>query len=803
MAERYESQVKEVGLPGARVQNHIDGAAAGVQVAEAMGGMARPLQNLGLVIQEKQDEFDRTRALELYNKYQKDVSEFHFNPDSGAYATYKGSKAGSLYNDADKFMLDTAQKYEGEIKNPKVLNAFKGMVQSLQLRQNESNMKVQFKEIETYKAEQSDATIKLGLTEIGRNYDNDAAVEGIRAEMDMALWNQYGTASPEAQRLAQNKMDNDIAIARISPMIKQDPMAAKGWFDAHRKEFLPEVAEKVEGILGTAIEDRQMYAMVEVAMSKFPPGASSPQAAAAWILQNASSPEQGDKIVSHYRQRRNWLEVDESAKAASMTKIQNANYEALYAQYPANGQAFPPDLLRREQAAGNLSSTQVEKALKLNERFYDAAKIKKDIAMDPAFKDKGPDAIFAEAQRRKGISKEQGMAYFYNLRTGIMEDRYTKSDIITAREQLEISDRDADRLLKIESTFGKDQRGFFNTQRRELEADLKKSKFGQSIPAEFSQSVIGIFAEKVEGLNPADPKYRDNIVQARKEAVVEAMDGYKGRKNSPMKSLIDGYSQMKPDELDNMDYKNMMRPEPSSAGGDLASGFNGLLVSTYKSTKGKGYLLGGKDISKSSVDCSGLVCSIVSQSMDAMNTAAGGAVFNKDAMKAISGASADIIENVAKKTGWGIQVQSATQLREGMIIGLDNDPNVKGGRGYKHIDHVAVVVRDPGTGALMAYESSSSGWGKAPAGVKMIPLESYVSHYSAKGTPIYAVNPLLMAQDPKLINTQKKKDPQKDIPALNKAQAATNKKGVQVEVVRAIKEKAENTSRKEDALNKR
>lgn len=52
--------------------------------------------------------------------------------------------------------------------------------------------------------------------------------------------------------------------------------------------------------------------------------------------------------------------------------------------------------------------------------------------MDPAFKDRGG-CYFAEAQRRMGISKEQGMAYFYNLRTGIMEDRYAKSDIIAAK----------------------------------------------------------------------------------------------------------------------------------------------------------------------------------------------------------------------------------------------------------------------------------------------------------------------------------------------------------------------------------
>lgn len=78
-------------------------------------------------------------------------------------------------------------------------------------------------------------------------------------------------------------MDSDIAIARISPMIKQDPMAARGGLMPPQR-VLPEVADKAEGILGKEIEDRQMRNGWWRCQSFL--GASSQEEAAAWILKN-------------------------------------------------------------------------------------------------------------------------------------------------------------------------------------------------------------------------------------------------------------------------------------------------------------------------------------------------------------------------------------------------------------------------------------------------------------------------------------------------------------------------------------
>ena len=322
-----------------------------------------------------------------------------------------------------------------------------------------------------------------------------------------------------------------------------------------------------------------------------------------------------------------------------------------------------------------------------------------------------------------------------------MSGHATKSDITYAQSRGWISPNDADRLTKLESKFSADQKQYLNGERKSFEAELNKlSKNGMSV--EGLAAARDMFMEKVAELDPADPAYREKVGAIKKQALLESFDANTGKMNKNLQSLESGYKQSKFDILDNAYLEQSHGLQSSTQlSGDVVDMANQALVATLPQTKGVKYQMGAKDIGTGKVDCSGLVCKVQGDMMKNINKASGGEVFDKAAQKAVSGASADIVQNVSKATGWELTNPSVGQLREGMIVGLDANNKTAGGGGYKGIDHVATVIRDPQSGRLVIYESRSGD------GVIVSDAASWLQMYRSRGVNAYAVNPMLMAKN--------------------------------------------------------
>lgn len=164
---------------------------------------------------------------------------------------------------------------------------------------------------------------------------------------------------------------------------------------------------------------------------------------------------------------------------------------------------------------------------------------------------------------------------------------------------------------------------------------------------------------------------------------------------------------------------------------------NGSLINHSRKYLGRRYVLGGKDPAKDKGwDCSGLVNHAIRGMMKDINKSLGYNAFDNNAFKALSGASADIIEHVSKATGFEKLNPSVNDLKPGMIIGLDAGSGA-GGDGYKGIDHVAVVMRDK-KGRLRIYEANSK------QGTVTTNAATWLNRYRNRGIKAYLVDPTLM-----------------------------------------------------------
>ena len=155
------------------------------------------------------------------------------------------------------------------------------------------------------------------------------------------------------------------------------------------------------------------------------------------------------------------------------------------------------------------------------------------------------------------------------------------------------------------------------------------------------------------------------------------------------------------------------------------------------------YGFGDKNPARGTVDCSGWVVTLANATMAEINDQAGRTVFARSALYSAGfDHAARIIEKTVERSGVLLEGReiTAAALREGMLIGEDNgDRRWDRGR-YNGIDHITMVVRDPGDGRLKISQSRSG------EGVELVSLERYLDRKQSNGARLFATDPIIEAR---------------------------------------------------------
>jgi muramidase (phage lysozyme) len=159
----------------------------------------------------------------------------------------------------------------------------------------------------------------------------------------------------------------------------------------------------------------------------------------------------------------------------------------------------------------------------------------------------------------------------------------------------------------------------------------------------------------------------------------------------------------------------------------LASGSQNAIDSGVK------YELGARDPKSGKVDCSGWVLSNTKDA--AANSNDPGITEGYNLMKK-GGTAAGIVQTVGQASGkelTGSEVNTSN-LKPGMVIGVDYGAGSTGAGRYKGIDHIVQVIQNPTTGKLQISESAGSA-----GGIRVQDADTWLS--KRKNSPKYAVDP--------------------------------------------------------------
>jgi flagellum-specific peptidoglycan hydrolase FlgJ len=251
----YERQKSIDPLPGARVQ-----AAGG---ADAYGsGVGSAINNLAESSMKMLQDFEDTETLEALNNFKRDVSLYHNAPEKGV-LNRQGKDAKGLFQEADLWMQNEAEKRIKKMKSPRMMNNFRKMAGQVVLTQGDHNMQFEGAQIRKYRDAEADATIEMAINDAAANWDNDEVVArslqtGINAltlkirDQDGAVWES---------ELA--KLKSDVSMARLGMMIKTDPVMAQRWYNENKNSILGTYRAKVKEVIKSEVERVEIEDVVE------------------------------------------------------------------------------------------------------------------------------------------------------------------------------------------------------------------------------------------------------------------------------------------------------------------------------------------------------------------------------------------------------------------------------------------------------------------------------------------------------------------------------------------------------------
>ena len=287
----HERQGTMRALPDVAVRHAGDGG---------QGALWEKAKGFAGQLQAKVEEFEDAETLEAFNAFQREVEEYHNDPDKGIYNTRLGKDAPGVAGSADTHIDNLMFKYGGNLKSPRAKQVFGRMATQERERRYSANMQYESKQVQAFRDAEADATIQNSLTGIGLNPYDDAMVDAERDRAYMALELKMRGLGDEARVAAQQELDDRIAVARVAPMIQDDPLAARAWFEENKDMFSAPVREKVEAAITQEADKRIVVGATDQLWGQY---GTDEAAARDAIYSSDLSDEQKDKTWTRYQAR--------------------------------------------------------------------------------------------------------------------------------------------------------------------------------------------------------------------------------------------------------------------------------------------------------------------------------------------------------------------------------------------------------------------------------------------------------------------------------------------------------------------
>jgi murein DD-endopeptidase MepM/ murein hydrolase activator NlpD len=527
-------------LPDARVHQAYGGDAYGAEVAEATERFAVRAQALA----EKNED---AATLDAVNSFTRDINTYHNAPGTGLFNKKLGKDAQGLTTESNSWMNSKLDEYARKMRSPRMRENFSRMASRITLGQEKENSIFEEKQVRTWREAETNAIIDRSVNIASTNWQDEGAIQEAQQLAIGALTLKNRGLGDDVFAADLAELDNKIASARLGQMINADPSAAQEWYTQHKNLFNGATQLKAESLLET-FGDQQI---ADKLISEY---GFDNEAAALSAIRERYSGARADRLVSRYRQRVAESAAAENRATAERRRIQQENADKIYMQYTATGLPVPQMALDSMLSGGEISSYDQRQMLGWNSQLMVRSNIEKRLrGADPdKWNRYTPEQREREVMLAAGRTQEERDSVLASLQAGVMdsEDPVAISDIRDAFVSMFITKAESENLVNVLRSFGPEQRRFAGLQKKKLNADLKnifneQYFWDNNDRRGYSDHARQLFLEKIFDLDPKSQTYVDDVVEARRESILETYEmssensmGFIGNPAS-FKSLID------------------------------------------------------------------------------------------------------------------------------------------------------------------------------------------------------------------------------------------------------------------------
>lgn len=310
----YTRQEDLNALPNARVQAAGDADAYGAGIARAGNAF------IGVALQKAQ-EFEHAKALSALNAFQKEIDEYHLDPDKGVYNTRKLGSANGMSYDAENSMKDMTGKYMKELSSPYMRQVFSEQAQRIVYAQSRANQKWEAAQIQQYKTQEAGSSLANGYNKISQYYNDPEQIEAIKASMMPSLEFMLQGMGEEKRAEELANFESNIATIQASRMIENAPLEAEAWIEENKERFTPDMFAKVKKKAETEAKPYKLELQRDEIVRQF---GNDERAAMEFVYKNFEGEEEQNllaRVEAFYADRRR---LKEQAEREAYHSFQNA-----------------------------------------------------------------------------------------------------------------------------------------------------------------------------------------------------------------------------------------------------------------------------------------------------------------------------------------------------------------------------------------------------------------------------------------------------------------------------------------------
>lgn len=362
MVERYRNVVGDANAPQARMSNPVDFASTGVQVAKAVGDVGDTVEYIGKLQAHRRNERAKLDANNASNAYQKALTQYLYDPDTGAYTQRKLGNADNVTSDFSDFADKSIEEISSGL-TPEAADIFRRMAGDITMPMWKQTSVYEAKEMGQYRDDSYKATLAESINTAALDPGNEELFQVQLDKAMIAIGELNKGASETVLKQEFQKIASDMEVARIERVASSNPLAAQDMIENSRyltEESRTKLYAKNKG--DVIKSEARSYA--QQAIEQFG-GEYDQGAGLKWIYENVQDPDVADAAASEYAKKFRMNDMLISDQERAVSAQQEKNFEQLSMTY-AQGGSVSDEEIERLEASGDISTRQAAQAYKWN-----------------------------------------------------------------------------------------------------------------------------------------------------------------------------------------------------------------------------------------------------------------------------------------------------------------------------------------------------------------------------------------------------------------------------------------------------